>query len=214
MPGRILIADDHPVVRSALRLVVAEKWSEIAVDEVGSIAEIEDSPRTGPYRLAILDLGLPDAHGFSGLIYLKKRWGSTPVVIISSRHDPQTIATAHILGAAGFISKSMSLPAMGAALERAMAGESSFPQPEATNPRAAAPVDIVEASRRVASLSAAQMRVLTALVDGRLNKQIAQDMHLTEATVKAHLTAVFRKLSVHNRTQALLAARPLLESRG
>jgi DNA-binding NarL/FixJ family response regulator len=211
--SRILIADDHPLVRDALKLVIASKWPGVAIDEAGSVSEIEALVRGGAdYSLALLDLMLPDAHGFSGLIFLKKLLEKTPVVMVSSRHDTQTVATAHVLGASGFVPKSTPLLEMATAFEKAMAGETSFPVAPPSEAPNSGTVDIAEAGRRIAALSAAQLRILLALADGRLNKQIADDMGITEATVKAHMTAIFRKLGVNNRTQAILAARPLLES--
>ncbi len=211
MKGRVLIADDHPLVRDALRLVIQARWPALIIDEAGSVSEIEKvANRHGDYKLVLLDLMLPDAHGFSGLIFLKKLMEKTPVVVISSRHDAQTMASARILGAAGFIPKSAPLQQMTLAFERAMGGETHFPA--AAQDASNGSVNIAEAGRKIANLSAAQLRILLALADGKLNKQIANDMKITEATVKAHLTAIFRKLGVHNRTQAILAAQPLLES--
>jgi DNA-binding NarL/FixJ family response regulator len=209
--GRVLIADDHPVVREALRLVIASKWSGFAIDEAGSVADVEALIRSHKaYKLVLLDLLLPDAHGFSGLISVKKMLETTPVVMVSTRDDPQTVASARILGASGFVSKSMPLAEMARIFEAAMDGQEGFSVPG--KPAGPAAKTLSDLKRRIDSLSAAQLRILLALADGKLNKQIADDMSISEATVKAHLTAIFRKLSVHNRTQAVLAARPLLES--
>jgi DNA-binding NarL/FixJ family response regulator len=162
------------------------------------------------YRLAILDLMLPDAQGFSALLLVLKALPGVPAVVISAREDAQTIATAHLLGASGFIAKSSGLSVISDVLRRVATGEQVFPVQAAGAPT----LGSAEISRRLASLSGAQLKVLTALADGRLNKQIAAEMQITEATVKAHLTAIFRKLGVDNRTQAVLFARPLLGARG
>jgi len=209
MRGRVLIADDHPIVREALQLAVSANWPRASVDAAGSLAEIEAlASRRGGYDLVLLDLMLPDAHGFSGLLMLQKLLPDTPVAIVSSRNDPQTVASAYVLGAAAFLPKSTAMTVLAEQVKRVVEGERVFP----TAPAAAKTDEVLDAVKRLESLSAAQLRILLALADGRLNKQIAGDMNLSEATVKAHLTAIFRKLKVSNRTQAILAARPILTS--
>lgn len=165
--------------------------------------------RRTDYGLVLLDLMLPDADGFSGLLLLQKIVPSTPVAIISSRNDAQTVATAYVLGAAAFLPKSTAMTVLAQQMRRVIEGERVFPDGAATSGKTN---EVSDAAKRLDSLSAAQLRILLALAGGRLNKQIAGDMNLSEATVKAHLTAIFRKLKVNNRTQAILAARPLLTS--
>ena len=126
-----------------------------------------------------------------------------PIVIISARQQPELIAAARALGAAGYLSKAQPLDALLGSLKRVLAGEVVFPA-------GAKGAEAGAARDRIAVLSGAQLRVLLALADGRLNKQIAGDLGVTEATVKAHMTAIFRKLGVNNRTQAILAMQPLL----
>ena len=152
---------------------------------------------------------LPDAKGFSALLLASKALPDTPVAVISARDDAQTIATASVLGAAAFITKATALSGIAEVLKRVVAGERVFP----SQPGAPGPQPLANLARQLNSLSGAQLKVLTALADGRLNKQIAADMNITEATVKAHLTAIFRKLNVGNRTQAVLAVRSLFASR-
>lgn len=204
--ARLLIADDHPLVIEALALAARSSIPGIVVDTAGDIAQAEKLAleRRG-YRLVLLDLMLPDAHGFSGFMRLQQVLGNVPIVIVTAHRRPELIEAAKALGAAGFLSKSQSLDEMSRAIREVLAGRTVFPPSEKGDTNAAA-----AAKARIADLSDAQMRVLLALADGRLNKQIAGDLGITEATVKAHLTAIFRKLGVNNRTQALLAMQPLL----
>ena len=205
----VLIADDHPLTREGLALAVRAAIPGISIDTAGSIGEAEAAvANRGGYRLVLLDFVLPDARGFSGLLQLQHLLGKTPIVVVSARQDPVIVEAARALGAAGFLFKSRPLDELAAALRGVMEGQLAFPPPSA------AATDTESARDKVATLSGAQLKVLLALADGRLNKQIADDLDITEATVKAHLTAIFRKLGVHNRTQALLAMQPLLGDSG
>ncbi len=178
---------------------------ELTIDSAGSIGEAESviAQHKG-YRLVVLDLMMPDARGFSGFLRLQHLLGSVPIAIVSARQQPELIEAARALGAAGYLSKTQPLEETLASLREILGGRSVFP-PQARNAAGA-----TAARRRIADLSGAQLRVLLALADGRLNKQIAGDLNVTEATIKAHMTAIFRKLGVNNRTQAILAMQPLL----
>lgn len=204
--SRLLLADDHPLVREGLALAARVALPELTIDNVGSIAEAEAMiARHKGYRLALLDLVLPDAHGFSGFLRLQHLLGPVPIIIISARQRPELIEAARALGAAGYLSKTQPLDETLASLRTVLAGNTVFPRTSgAGNDEAAT------ARQRLAELSGAQLRVLLALADGRLNKQIAGELGVTEATIKAHMTAIFRKLGVNNRTQAILAMQPLL----
>jgi DNA-binding NarL/FixJ family response regulator len=202
---RLLLADDHPLVREGLALAARVAMPELTIDNVGSIAEAETMIRLHKgYRLALLDLILPDTRGFSGFLRLQHLLGPVPIVIISARQQPELIEAARALGAAGYLSKTQPLDETLASLKAVLAGKTVFPRAVAGNG------DATEARQKIAGLSGAQLRVLLALADGRLNKQIAGDLGVTEATIKAHMTAIFRKLGVNNRTQAILAMQPLL----
>lgn len=204
--SRLLLADDHPLTRQGLALAAQSALPGAVIDSVGSIADAEAMvERHGRYRLALLDLILPDASGFSGFLRLQRALGQVPIVIVSSRDQPQLIETARALGAAGYLVKSQPLDETMAALRAILDGQAVFPVAAGQTPP-----EIRELRTRVGSLSGAQLRVLMALASGRLNKQIAGDLNVTEATIKAHLTAIFRKLGVYNRTQAILLLQPLL----
>lgn len=204
--GRVLIADDHPLTREGLALAARAALNGASVDTAGSIDEALVALRErSPYRLILLDFVLPDAHGFSGLMQLQHVAGTTPIAMISAREEPALVEAARALGAAGFLYKTRPLDTLVAALREIAAGGTAFPAIAAATHAGSAPL-----RERIASLSGAQLRVLIALADGRLNKQIAGDLDVSEATVKAHLTVIFRKLGVGNRAQALLAVQPLL----
>lgn len=203
--ARVLIADDHPLIVEALSLAVRSSMPEMVVDKAASIAEAEafSNERRG-YKLVLLDFMLPDARGFSGFLRLQHSLGAVPIMLVTAQRRPELIEAARALGAAGFLSKSLALDEMARAMREVIAGRTVYPA--ATGGDAGAG----SARERIATLSGAQLRVLLALADGKLNKQVAGDLGVTEATVKAHLTVIFRKLGVNNRTQALLSLQPLL----
>jgi DNA-binding NarL/FixJ family response regulator len=208
--ARVLVADDHPLIREGLAIALRGALPGTIIDHAGSIGEAEDSIRqNGPYRLVLLDFVLPDARGFSGFLLLQHILGpDTPIAIITAREDPTLVEAARALGAAAFLSKSRPLDETTEALRAVMAGKTIFP------PTPPARSGARQMRERIAMLSSAQLRVLLALSDGRLNKQIAGDLDVSEATVKTHLTAIFKKLGVINRAQALLAVQPLLAEFG
>ncbi len=204
--SRLLLLDVHPLMREGLALAVRDVLPDIVIDGVGSIAAAEAViPQSRDYRLVMMDIVLPDADGFSGFLKLRQMLGDVPIVIVSALRTTELVEAARLLGAAGYISKSLTREAMAAALGAVLAGAAVF---------SAAPVapdrDDDTPPARIAALSGAQLRVLVALAGGRLNKQIAAELGVTEATIKAHLTAIFRKLGVANRTQAILAVQPLI----
>lgn len=213
LAAHVLIADDHPLTCEGLALAVRLAIPGVAIDVAGSIREAEQAiaNRKKGYRLVVLDFLLPDARGFSGFLQLQYLLGPTPIAFVSANRDPTVIEAAEILGAVAFLSKSWPLDQLTAALRDVSAGKSIFPARTNSDAPAQSARDLI------GTLSGAQMKVMLALADGRLNKQIAGDLGITEATVKAHMTAIFKKLGVTNRAQALLAMQPLLgesEQRG
>jgi DNA-binding NarL/FixJ family response regulator len=209
LAARLLLADDHPLIREGLALAARVAMPELTIDSVGSIAEAEAAiARHKGYRLALLDLILPDARGFSGFLRLQHALGDVPIVIVSARQQPELVEAARALGAAGYLSKAQPLDETLSSLRMVLAGKTVFPSGIGMGR-----TETVAARQRISELSNAQLRVLMALADGRLNKQIAGELGVTEATVKAHMTAIFRKLGVTNRTQAILAMQPLLADR-
>lgn len=208
MRSIVLIVDDHPLVGEAFEISVGAAYPDLEVGRVTTATEAETFARAnGPrIKMVLLDLMLPDATGFSALIRLQQLLPGTPIAIVSSRADAHTVALARTFGVTAYLSKSAPVSSLVSAVGAILRGEPvAFPETAAATPAA------VDFQQRVSSLSAAQLRVLVALADGRLNKQIAGDMNLTEGTVKQHLSAIFKKLGVGNRSQAILAARPYLK---
>jgi DNA-binding NarL/FixJ family response regulator len=207
MTRQIIVADDHPLFREALKAAVGRLepgTGFIEADSVaGLLAAIEAEPDAD---LLLLDLNMPGAQGFNALAHVRGTRPGLPVAIVSADDDPQTIAAALRYGAQGFISKSTEAAQIGRAVEAVLAGEIYTP-PGYHPPRGlpSSDQDLLIA-RRIAELTPQQFRVLGALCSGQLNKQIAYDLDVSEATVKAHVTAVMRKLGVATRTQAVLAA--------
>ena len=204
----VLIVDDHPLVGEAFEISVGAAYPHIEVGRVTTATEAETYARAHASRikLVLLDLMLPDATGFSALIRLQQLLPGVPIAIVSSRADAHTVSLARTFGVSAYLSKCAPVSSLVNAVGALMRGE-QVPFPD-TGPASPAAVNF---QQRVSTLSAAQLRVLVALADGRLNKQIAADMNLTEGTVKQHLSAIFKKLGVGNRSQAILAARPYLK---
>lgn len=204
--GRVLVADDHPLTLEGMSLAARAAMPGINVTSVGTIAEAAAALRERQvFRMILLDYQLPDAHGFSGFLALQHVMPNVPIVVVTALEEPSLVEAAKALGAAGFVYKSLPLDEIAARLRLVAAGRTTFPADTVASSTIAA------ARARIADLSRAQHMVLIALADGRSNKEIARDLDVTEATIKAHLTAIFRKLGVSNRSQALLAVQPLFQ---
>ena len=207
--AKIVIADDHPLYRAALKQAVTKSMTRVEIVEVSTMAELQDAAQEhNDADLVLLDLTMPGASGFSGLVYLKGQVPELPVVVVSGIEDHAIIRRALEYGALGFIPKSVSLETMVEAVQAALAGDAWIPD----DVNLEGPVlDDKEAkiAAGIASLTPQQFRVLVMLMQGLLNKQIAYELDVSEATVKAHVTAILRKLKVHSRTQAVIAARSL-----
>lgn len=200
MTGRIVIADDHPLFRSALAHAVGKVWPESAIIEASSAAEARAALAEGGAETLLLDLHMADSSGLSVLMDLRQDYPALPIVIVSASEEPRVAAAAAQLGAAGFIPKSASLDAIREGLAAVRDGDAWFPEN-------GAPQD--DDLARIASLTPAQRRILGGIRQGLLNKQIAYELSISEATVKAHITAILRKLGVGSRTQAVLVAAKL-----
>ena len=201
----ILIADDHPLFREALRGAVARALPGARLREADAadamFALVEAEPDAD---LLLLDLNMPGAQGFSALVHLRAQHPQLPVVVVSALEEPAVMRRALEHGAMGFIPKSADAATLGAAISAVLEGERWAPPAAFSAPVA----DEAEhdAARRVRELTPQQLRVLQMLGAGMLNKQIAFELGVSEATVKAHMTAVLRKLGASNRTQAVLVA--------
>lgn len=200
----LLIADDHPLFRAALHQALALSVSSAELFEADSLDSLLQLLEQHPDPdLLLLDLKMPGANGFSGLHTLRQRYPLLPIVVISASDDPAIIQQVRQHGALGFIPKSAQLSVLIDAIGQALAGDTIFPADlDTLAPQPDPQARILQ--ERLSSLTAQQQRVLEMLSDGLLNKQIAYDLNVSEATVKAHMTAIFRKLGVKNRTQAVI----------
>jgi DNA-binding NarL/FixJ family response regulator len=204
---RVLLADDHPLIRESLQMAIRIRHPSIIVDAAGSIKASEELvARHKHYRLMLLDYRLPDADGFSGFFRMQHALGTTPIALISAYGDEKIITAARAIGAAGFLPKTQPLEELARSIDVLLEGKTAFPAIKAPSD------DLKQLREKLSSLSGAQMRVLAALARGRLNKQIAADLDVSEATIKAHMTAIFRKLGAQNRLQAMLIVRPLFDT--
>ena len=201
----ILIADDHPLFREALRGAVQRILPDASLCEADSVDALYGLVEANPDAdLLLMDLNMPGAHGFSALVHLRALHPQQPVVVVSAREEPAVMRRALDHGALGFIPKSADSETIGIAVGQVLDGERWAPAAAASAP--AMDRDEEAVARRLRELTPQQFRVLQMLGEGRLNKQIAWDLGVSEATIKAHVTAVLRKLGVNNRTQAVLMA--------
>jgi len=201
MTQTILVADDHPLFRQAVVMAARAVCPDAEILEAGTL-DMAARAAAGCATLALilLDLKMPGAEGFSGVALLHAEQPHVPILVISSAKAPNAIADARRFGAVGFVGKERDLSVIEQAIADAMNGSAL-----------AGPADpeLDAVAQHVASLTPTQLRVLLGVLAGKLNKQIAYDLGISEATVKAHMTAIMRKLDVQNRTQAVLAARAL-----
>ena len=201
----LVIADDHPLFRDALRQAVAGVLSSATISEAGSFDDLTALlERDSDIDLILLDLTMPGVRGFSGLLFLRSERPSTPVIVVSGNEDRAVIRHCLEFGAAGYIPKTHSLDTMREAIAQVLDGGRWTP-PD-FDPNAAPNRESSAMARRLASLTPQQIRVLMMLSQGLLNKQIAYELGVSEATVKAHVSAVFQKLGVESRTQAVILA--------
>jgi DNA-binding NarL/FixJ family response regulator len=209
MTREILVADDHPLFREALRHALGRAVPDAQVVEADTVAALLDVAEKHPdAELLLLDLNMPGAQGFSALVQMRAHFPSLPVVIISANEDPAVIRRSIGHGAAGFVPKSSTVDQMVEALQAVLDGDTWAPASAEVD---GARLDDPEAdvASRLASLTPQQFRVLTMLSSGLLNKQIAYELGVSEATVKAHMTAIMQKLGATNRTQAVVLSQRL-----
>jgi DNA-binding NarL/FixJ family response regulator len=202
---RFLIADDHPLFRGALRAAVAGLFPGAEITEAGTFDEASTVlDQSSEVDLVLLDLAMPGVRGFSGLMYLRAQYPSVPVVIISGNDDPAVIRRCMDFGASGFIPKTLAVEGMRTAIASVLKG--GIWTPPDIDLGAAVDSDTSAMLARLATLTPQQVRVLMMLSEGLLNKQIAYELTVSEATVKAHVSAILQKLGVESRTQAVIAA--------
>lgn len=202
---RIVIADDHPLFRGALREAVSGLPVQLQIVEAGSFSEMSDLIGHDPdVDLVLLDLAMPGVKGFSGLMFLRAQYPGVPVVVVSATEDAAVIRRCFEFGASGFISKTLGTEAMREAVRQVLEGGTYVP-PD-IDLSGGGNTESARLAARLASLTPQQVRVLMMLSEGLLNKQIAYELSVSEATVKAHVSAILTKLGVDSRTQAVIAA--------
>ncbi|MGB1311697.1 MAG: response regulator [Leucothrix sp.] len=208
---KIIIADDHPLFRDALRQAVQSGFGDIEMISCGAFATLQRAIEShDDSDLILLDLQMPGAVGFSALRYLGLRCPHIPIAVVSAHEDVSVVKKAIQHGASGFIAKSSPLTELVTAVQDILQGDVVLPKgvdisyrPEESSP--------THFSQQIESLTPKQFRVLMMLIDGRINREIADELCVAEATVKAHMTEIFRKLGVSNRTQAATQASSYLE---
>jgi DNA-binding NarL/FixJ family response regulator len=201
----LIIADDHPLFRGALKEAVKGLNISIAVHEAGGFEELTALlEKTRDVDLVLLDLNMPGVKGLSGLLYLRAQYPGVPVLVVSANDDSDVIRRCMEFGAAGFMSKALGIDAMRGAITRVLEGGTYVPP--GIDLKANQDKESASLVARLASLTPQQVRVLMMLSEGLLNKQIAYELGVSEATVKAHVSAILQKLDVESRTQAVIMA--------
>lgn len=200
---RIMIVDDHPLFRRALQQALEASLDVAEVVETGSLDELNAKlAENSAIDLILLDLSMPGVQGLSGLLFLRAQYPEIPVMIVSASEDQDTIRGAIGIGASGFVPKSQPVDVIRAAVRRVLDGEIWVP-PDVD--LASQAKDASELIARLSTLTPQQVRVLMMLGEGLLNKQIAFRLSVSEATIKAHVSAILQKLGVDSRTQAVIA---------
>ncbi len=203
MSRRIIIVDDHPLFRAALRQTLSGSHDDVAVEEAGDLAALTSALEADrDCDLVLLDLNMPGGHGISGLLLLRAQYPEVPVMIISAVEDHKVIRRTFELGAAGYLPKSVGPADIRKAIDTVLSGEISVPEGINLD----GDDEQSDFIRRLATLTPQQIRVLMMLSDGLMNKQIAYELSISEATVKAHVSSILQKLDVDSRTQAVIAA--------
>lgn len=197
------MADDHPLFRNALKQALSSLTPEINILEAGDFESTKQTVlKNGDLDLVLLDLAMPGTSGLSGLVALRGMQSSIPFVVVSATDNSETIRRSLELGASGFISKSTSIDDIRNAVESVLAGEVWTPPNIDLGEEHDA--EISDLIARIQTLTPQQTRVLSMLAEGLLNKQIAYELNVSEATIKAHVSAVLQKLGVDSRTQAVI----------
>ncbi|MEL6966106.1 MAG: response regulator transcription factor [Pseudomonadota bacterium] len=209
--ANLVIVDDHPLFRGAMRQALSgsldvgpQGIGPVAILEAGNFGELQSLLRTdSDLDLILLDLSMPGVSGFSGLLALRAEYPTIPVVIVSANDDPATVRRAIELGASGFVPKSASIDTIRDAISSVLQGD--VWRPDDMEIGAEADPEVADLISRLETLTPQQTRVLSMIAQGLLNKQIAYELSVSEATVKAHVSAVLQKLNVDSRTQAVIA---------
>ncbi len=201
---RLIIVDDHPLFRGALKQALTSSFEAADIIEAGSLDELNEKLSQGSdVDLVLLDLTMPGVQGLSGLLFLRAQHPEIPVVIVSANEDPVVIRRSIDFGASGFVPKSQPVDQIRKAVKKVLEGEVWVPPDIDLNVRS--DPEAADLASRLSTLTPQQVRVLMMLGEGLLNKQIAFKLGVSEATIKAHVSAILQKLGVDSRTQAVIA---------
>ena len=208
---KILIADDHPLFREAIHNVISDGFPGSEVMETADLdSALALTREHDDLDLILLDLNMPGMHGLNGLINLRNEAPTIPVVIVSAEQDKQVVLQAITYGAVGFITKSSPRSQMTDAIEQILNGNVYLPPDIIRTQKSPMGCRLNEtpafAPELLQALTRKQLLVLERMTKGESNKQIAYTLEIAETTVKAHVSAILRKLNVHNRVQAILSA--------
>lgn len=208
---KILIADDHPLFREAIHNVISDGFPDSEVMETADLdSALGLTQEHDDLDLILLDLNMPGMHGLNGLMSLRNEAPTIPVVIVSAEQDKQVVLQAITYGAVGFITKSSPRVQMTEAIEQILNGNVYLPsdiiRTQKSSPRRSGQEDHSIPPELLQALTRKQLLVLERMTKGESNKQIAYNLEIAETTVKAHVSAILRKLKVHNRVQAILCA--------
>ncbi len=201
---RMMIVDDHPLFRGALNQALSASFDDARIEEASSLDELNEAlAKDKDVDLILLDLTMPGVQGLSGLLYLRAQHPEIPVVVVSAKEDPGTIRRCIEFGASGFVPKSQPVSDIRAAVKAVLDGEVwTPPDIDLAQSTDSETTDLLN---RLSTLTPQQVRVLMMLSEGLLNKQIAYKLSVSEATIKAHVSAILQKLGVDSRTQAVIA---------
>ncbi|WP_100643699.1 response regulator transcription factor [Alteromonas facilis] len=204
----LLIADDHPLYRDALKSALSGSLSELTLLEASDLSQTVDVLENNDVDLLLLDLHMPGSQDLFGLLHIRKLFPDVPVAVVSGTEDPAIISKIVGVGALGFIPKTASSNDIANGVNAILDGEVWLPE-NISGQIEAVDESFSKLADQVASLTPSQYKVLCYMRDGLLNKQIGYNLDIAEATVKAHVTAIFKKLGINNRTQAVLIASQL-----
>ncbi|MBL1240683.1 MAG: response regulator transcription factor [OCS116 cluster bacterium] len=211
MVKKVVIADDHPLFRAALKQAIRKISTNAKIMEVSSLGEASDIlAGEDNINLLLLDIHMSDSDGFAGLIMYKQAYPLTPIVIVSASEEPEIIRNAIEFGASGFIPKSADLSVIREAINTVFEGQSWWPEVDGLSKLGRnGRIGFSESSKLFSTLTPTQSKVFMAIAEGLLNKQIAFKMDISESTIKTHITAIFKKLNISSRTQAVIFAKDL-----
>lgn len=211
MVKKVVIADDHPLFRAALKQAIRKISTNAKIMEVSSLGEASTIlAREDNVNLLLLDIHMSDSDGFAGLIMYKQAYPLTPIVIVSASEEADMVKNAIEFGASGFIPKSADLSVIREAINTVFEGQSWWPEIDGIAIRNAdSSTNYNEFSKLFSTLTPTQSKVFMAISEGLLNKQIAYKMEISESTIKTHITAIFKKLNISSRTQAVIFAQNL-----